>query len=162
MLRILAPKAMNPPSAKARHWITSTEASVISAAHGPSMADSRMPPTKWPLDPVPGIEKLIIWAAKTNAPMTPISGTMRSLSPSASRRSFFACFTFQAATPQQGQRHGSRGDEYRRGHQSVGHVHRLSFLRFFTSCRPPAAAWPGAFCFRDSSSSGRVSPPRRT
>ena len=99
MLRILAPKAMNPPSAKARHWITSTEASVISAAHGPSMADSRMPPTKWPLDPVPGIEKLIIWAAKTNAPMTLISGTMRSLSPSASRRSFFACFTFQAATP---------------------------------------------------------------
>lgn len=28
----------------------------------------------WPLEPVPGIAKFIICAAKTNAPKTPISG----------------------------------------------------------------------------------------
>ena len=32
----------------------------------------------WPLEPVPGIAKLIIWAAKINAAKTPISGTLRS------------------------------------------------------------------------------------
>jgi hypothetical protein len=32
------------------------------------------PPPRWPLDPVPGIVKLIIWAAKINAPRTPMRG----------------------------------------------------------------------------------------
>lgn len=56
--------------------MTSTDVSVMKPAHGPSMADSNTPPTMCPLEPVPGIEKLIICAAKMKAPITPIKGTM--------------------------------------------------------------------------------------
>ena len=52
-----------------------TDERVTNPAHGPRTAASRIPPTRCPLDPVPGIEKLIICAAKTKAPMTPMSGT---------------------------------------------------------------------------------------
>ena len=45
-------------------------------ACGPSVAASISPPARCPLEPVPGIVKLIIWAANTNAPITPISGTL--------------------------------------------------------------------------------------
>ena len=61
----------------------------MKAAQGPSTALSRMPPITCPLEPVPGIEKLIICAANTKAPITPMSGMM------SSRRMFF---TFEAAT----------------------------------------------------------------
>ncbi len=57
-----------------------------------------MPPTIWPLEPVPGIEKLIIWAAKTKAPITPMSGTMRSFCADGSS-SFRFCFTLKIAVP---------------------------------------------------------------
>ena len=45
-------------------------------ASGPKMALSIIPPHKCPEEPVPGMVKLIIWAAKTKAPMTPITGTL--------------------------------------------------------------------------------------
>jgi len=45
------------------------------AAHGPSMIASSIPPPRCPLEPVPGIGKFTIWAANTNAPITPIIGT---------------------------------------------------------------------------------------
>ncbi len=48
-----------------------------------------MPPIMCPLDPVPGILKLIIWAANTKAPITPIIGMM-------SVR--LLCATFRVAT----------------------------------------------------------------
>ena len=51
------------------------EAMTSVAACGPSRMASSTPPPKCPL--VPGrIGKLIIWAAKTNAPITPMSGTL--------------------------------------------------------------------------------------
>jgi hypothetical protein len=45
-----------------------------SAGAMPSMAASRTPPTKCPLEPVAGIAKFSICAAKTKAPITPIMG----------------------------------------------------------------------------------------
>ena len=72
---MLQPRASSPPSAKNRHWITSTAASASSAGPPPSRADSRMPPPMCPLDPVPGMVKLIIWAANTKAPPTAIMGS---------------------------------------------------------------------------------------
>ena len=72
ILTMLQPNAISPPSANARHWMTNTEANVRNAAHGPNREASSTPPTMWPLDPVPGIEKFTICAANTNAPITPI------------------------------------------------------------------------------------------
>src|SRR3954453_1435881 len=55
------------------------------AAAGPRVQDSRAPPTKWPLVPAP-TGKLIICAAKTNAPITPSSGAFNSSKPRCARR----------------------------------------------------------------------------
>ena len=74
MFQTLQPSARRPPSAKNRHWISRTPIIVRNPAHGPSRADSIMPPHRCPDEPVPGIVKLIICAANTNAPMTPITG----------------------------------------------------------------------------------------
>lgn len=78
ILRILQPRAISPPSAKIRHWMIRTEVRVMKAAQGPNSAANRTPPMIWPDEPVPGMEKLIIWAANMNAPKTPIMGTRSS------------------------------------------------------------------------------------
>ena len=77
---MLVPSASRPPSAKKKAWITSTEEIVRNAAWGPSSSESSSPPPRWPEEPVPGIVKLIICAAKMKAPSTPISGTLWSSS----------------------------------------------------------------------------------
>ncbi len=77
-LKILHPKARSPPSAKNRAWTVRMDAMVRKAACGPSRIARIIPPPKCPLEPVPGIEKLIIWAAKMNAPRTPMSGALLS------------------------------------------------------------------------------------
>ena len=82
---MLQPSASNPPSAKKSACTISTEATTRNAACGPRRIASSRPPPRWPLDPVPGILKLIICAANRNAPSTPISGTRRS---SPSRRTW--------------------------------------------------------------------------
>ena len=166
---------MKPPSAKTRHWITSTEASVSNAAHGPSIAESRIPPTRWPLEPVPGIEKFIIWAAKTKAPITPISGTMCSSRASGSRRSFRGCLTFQIAVPSRTSDTApvtaNTGGETSASDMCI--VCCFSGFQIAPSgpCRTgrtvipfsrPAAAPPDASCSPDTSSNGRASPRRRT
>ncbi len=43
-------------------------------AQGPRSAESSIAPQRCPLEPVPGMVKLIIWAAKTKAPITPMRG----------------------------------------------------------------------------------------
>ena len=91
---MLHPRASRPPSANTMHCTTSTEANVRNAAHGPRIAERSIPPTICPLDPVPGIAKFIIWAAKTNAPITPMSGRIRSLPAEFSLRP-----TLRTATP---------------------------------------------------------------
>src|SRR3954452_12420346 len=77
MLRMLAPSAVIPPSAKTNACTPSTTASVRHARHGPSMIAASAAPRKWPLVP-PATGKLSIWAAKMNAAVTPSSGTRRS------------------------------------------------------------------------------------
>ena len=57
-----------------RHWISRTPIIVRNPACGPSRAESSIPPQRCPEDPVPGMVKLIICAAKTNAPITPMTG----------------------------------------------------------------------------------------
>lgn len=73
---ILHPKAKRPPSPKNKHWTINIDTSDKNPASGPKIAASKTPPVICPLDPVPGIEKLIIWAANTNAPTTPINGIL--------------------------------------------------------------------------------------
>ena len=72
---MLQPNASSPPSAKKKAWTVRTEAITRNAAYGPRSAVRINPPPRCPLDPVPGIEKLIIWEAKMNAPSMPIMGT---------------------------------------------------------------------------------------
>ena len=79
MFQTFAPSAIRPPSANSRHWMSSTPIIVKNAAYGPTMAVSSIPPQRWPDDPVPGIVKFIICAAKTNAPMTPMVGMILSV-----------------------------------------------------------------------------------
>src|ERR1017187_923929 len=55
------------------------------AAAGPSVQASSAPPTRCPLAPMP-TGKLIICAAKTNAPITPNRGTLASSNPRCARR----------------------------------------------------------------------------
>jgi hypothetical protein len=47
-------------------------------------------PLRWPLDPVPGMAKLTIWAEKTNAAITPATGV---------RDESFTCFKAFATRP---------------------------------------------------------------
>ena len=75
---MLHPSASSPPSAKKSAWTVSTEAMTRKAACGPRRIARIIPPPRCPLDPVPGIVKLIIWEAKMKAPSTPISGIFRS------------------------------------------------------------------------------------
>ena len=74
MFQILHPSASSPPSANIRHCTNKTPIIVRNPAYGPNNADKSIPPHKCPEEPVPGIVKLIICAANTNAPMTPITG----------------------------------------------------------------------------------------
>lgn len=73
-LKMLQPSASRPPSAKNRDCTISTEAIARNPAYGPRRIASIMPPPICPLDPVAGMVKLIICAAKMNAPRTPIRG----------------------------------------------------------------------------------------
>jgi hypothetical protein len=84
---MLQPSARSPPSAKKNACTVSTDAITIKAAYGPMSMASIIPPPKCPLEPVPGIVKLIICAAKMKAPRTPMRGIIFS---SISSLSFFA------------------------------------------------------------------------
>ena len=77
MLMMLQPRASRPPSWNMRHWTMRMAAMVMIPAAGPMRMASSTPPPRWPLVPgIPGSVKLIIWAAKTKAPITPISGSL--------------------------------------------------------------------------------------
>src|SRR5660398_277973 len=76
-LRILAPRAVIPPSAMARACTTRTTDMTITAAQGPSSTAANIAPRRWPLVPA-ATGKLSICAAKTKAPVTPRRGTVRS------------------------------------------------------------------------------------
>ncbi len=79
MFTRFAPSARIPPSLKTRHWTITIPAIESAAAWGPKAMARNVAPTKWPL--VPGrTGKLTICAAKTKAPTTPRSGTLRSSS----------------------------------------------------------------------------------
>ena len=71
---MLHPSASSPPSAKSKHWMRSTPTIVTKAAYGPRSAARSIPPHRCPDEPVPGIVKLIICVANTNAPMMPMTG----------------------------------------------------------------------------------------
>jgi hypothetical protein len=60
---------------------------VRKAAWGPRSIARIIPPPRWPLEPVVGMVKLIICAAKMKAPRTPMRGTVF---PSGSSPIFFA------------------------------------------------------------------------
>ena len=75
---MLAPRASSPPSAKNSAWTARIEAITRKAASGPNRMASISAPPRWPLEPVPGMAKLSICAAKTKAPATPISGILLS------------------------------------------------------------------------------------
>ncbi len=94
---MLQPSASRPPSAKNSACTMSTEAMTRKAACGPSRIASSKPPPRWPLDPVPGMAKLIICAANRKAPSTPINGTRRSSASWLSRREQYATVTAVAA-----------------------------------------------------------------
>jgi len=81
---MLQPRASRPPSAKKRAWTVNTEAMTRKAACGPRRTARIIPPPRCPLEPVPGIVKLIIWEAKMKAPRTPMRGIFRSSSRSLS------------------------------------------------------------------------------
>ena len=61
-----------------------TTAITMQASHGPSRIVARAAPRKWPLVP-PATGKFSIWAAKTNAAVTPSSGTFSSSSEAPAR-----------------------------------------------------------------------------
>ena len=79
MFITFAPSALTPPSANTKLCVASTTASTRQASHGPSSTVASAAPRKCPLVP-PATGKLSICAAKTNAPVTPSSGTTRSSS----------------------------------------------------------------------------------
>ena len=56
--------------------MTSTATMDKNAGYCPRTIASMMLPRIWPEEPVPGIVKLIICPAKTNAPITPIKATL--------------------------------------------------------------------------------------
>ena len=85
MFTTFAPSALTPPSANTKLWVASTTASTRHASQGPSRTVASAAPRKWPLVP-PATGKLSICAAKTNAPVTPSSGTTRSSSRAPARR----------------------------------------------------------------------------
>jgi hypothetical protein len=74
MLKILAPNAKIPPSAKISDCIISTDVMAKRAAYGPNTAAKRMLPTICPLEPVNGTVKFNICNAKTKAPITAMRG----------------------------------------------------------------------------------------
>jgi hypothetical protein len=92
-LKMLQPRASKPPSAKKNACTVNTEAMTRNAAYGPRRIVRISPPPRCPLDPVPGIEKLIICAAKMKAPSTPIMGTR------SSRRVCFTLLAHKAISP---------------------------------------------------------------
>jgi hypothetical protein len=80
MLTMLQPSASRPPSAKKRACTARMEAITMRAAFLPKRIARSSAPTRCPLEPVPGMAKFSIWAAKTKAPATPISGILLSSS----------------------------------------------------------------------------------
>ena len=112
-LRMLHPRASRPPSPKKRACTAGTETMTGNAAEGPIRIARRSPPPRCPLDPVPGMAKLTIWAAKTNAPSTPMRGTRRSSGSFLSARG-------QAGEARGGGPHGAR---HPGRDECVGHVH---------------------------------------
>src|SRR5262245_51747889 len=76
MLKMLAPRASSPPSAKIRHCTMSTAAMARTAPLGPSRTAASVPPRRCPEVP-PATGKLIICAAKTKAAVSPRRGTRR-------------------------------------------------------------------------------------
>ena len=93
---MLHPSASSPPSAKKSAWTVRTEAMTRKAACGPRRMARIIPPPRCPLDPVPGIVKLIICEAKMKAPSTPIRGIVRSSSCSFS---FFDAYPIAPIVP---------------------------------------------------------------
>ena len=94
--QILQPSASRPPSAKKSAWTVRTEAMTRKAAWGPRRMARIIPPPRCPLEPVPGIVKLIICAAKMKAPSTPIRGIVLS---SIRSFSFFDAYPPAATDP---------------------------------------------------------------
>ena len=78
MLTKFAPRAVKPPSPKRKHWTSKTAAITAAPAHGPSRTAARTPPSRCPDAGITSNGKLIIWAAKTNAAIDPISTVVRS------------------------------------------------------------------------------------
>src|SRR5262245_26853502 len=76
MLKMLAPRASRPPSAKSKHCSVRTAVITSTAPLGPRSTLASTPPTRWPEVP-PAIGKFTIWAAKTKAAVTPSRGTFR-------------------------------------------------------------------------------------
>ena len=117
---MLQPRASSPPSAKKSAWTVRTEAITRKAACGPRRTARIIPPPRCPLDPVPGIVKLIICAAKMKAPRTPIRGIVRS-----------SICRLQPLRGIPGYRRRSRPQRrpHGGGEQGICHVHgRFSFL----------------------------------
>ena len=79
-------------------------------ASPPRRSARRRPPPRWPLEPVPGMAKLTICAAKTKAPVIPISGASPSPAPLEIRRherATTAAEAAQKAPPTAGERRAS-------------------------------------------------------
>src|ERR1019366_4094673 len=74
---------------KTSAWMARIALITTHAAAGPSVQASSPPPTRCPLVPMP-TGKLIIWAAKTNAPITPNRGTLASSNPRCAARTTWA------------------------------------------------------------------------
>ena len=72
ILRTFIPKALNPPSANSKDWITTTIEIQIIPRLGPKPITAKAPPSKWPLVPA-AIGKFIIWRTKIKADIIPVN-----------------------------------------------------------------------------------------
>ena len=71
ILRTFTPRALSPPSAKRRDWITTTIDIQITPRLGPSTITASAQPSKCPLVPA-AIGKFIIWSTKIKADIIPV------------------------------------------------------------------------------------------
>ena len=85
MFRLLAPKAVRPPSPKNSAWMNSATDMATMAPQGPSRMAAMAMPTAWPVVP-PGSGRLNIMITKEKADTTDSSGTSLVFSPLPSRR----------------------------------------------------------------------------
>jgi hypothetical protein len=86
MFTMLRPRALSPPSANSSAWTRRTTDTQTAPTEGPTRIAASAPPSRCPLVP-PATGKLSIWTAKTNAAVSPASGTRRSSSTCPARRS---------------------------------------------------------------------------